>query len=130
MALYLGEANGARVLSVGRGVISQVGDDYQVTLETWPMSPAGPTGDVAFRLMSVRFECVGDYSVGLVPIIDGVAQSEQTFSGSSTGSPIICQAHVAQRGTSGALRFRTITRTGALHVLDMNVSYVVLRESP
>lgn len=129
MTMYLGESEGGRILSVGGGVITQVGDAYQVTLEGWPITPAGPHGDVLYRLVSVVLECVGGYDLTITPIVDGVEQTAQTFNGSDTGR-VICQAHLAVRGTAGSWRVETNSRPGTLTIHDVTMSYVVLRETP
>jgi hypothetical protein len=129
MPLYLGESSGARVLLLGGGVISQIGTDYQLQLETWPASPLGPVGDCAFRLINVAIRCVGGYHLTVTPIVDGVDQTAQTFTGGNTGR-VEVQAHFHNRGTTIAARLTTTSRPGALEILDVSYSFVPLRETP
>lgn len=126
---YVGESGGNRILALGGGLITQVGTSYQVVAETWPVSPAGPAGDVLFRLISVAFECTGGYYVQVTPIVDGVAQAAQVFSGGDTGR-VIVQAYVAVRGTAIAARFETLARYGPVTLLDMSWSGTILRQTP
>lgn len=127
--LYLGQASGAGVLAVGGGVISQVGTNYQMDFTTWPLTPGGPAGDCLFRVVTAVIEATGGYNLGITPIVDGVSQDEQTFSGGTTGR-VECQAFVAVRGASIAARVRTLARVGPVRVQDVTTAHVVLRATP
>ena len=127
--LYLGEYSGARILAYGTG-ISQVGDDYQLDVTTWDVAPAGDVGDCVFRSGDVSFAYTNGYSLGVTPIVDGVSQSEQTFTGSGSGTNGQAQAQFAARGTRIAARVRTLSRTGDIELRDVLVSFAVIRQTP
>ena len=128
MTLYVGESAGARILALG-GASTQVGTDFQMDLTTWDLIPAGEVGDVLFRSIDVSLNVTGGYSIGITPIIDGVNQAEQTFSGGTTGV-VQCQAVVAVRGTRIAARLRTVSRLGAVEVHTIKASFFVVRATP
>jgi hypothetical protein len=126
--LYLCEASGARLLRYGIG-ISQIGTNYQLDVETHDQAPAGPVGDVLFRSIDVAGRATAGYHLGVTPIVDGVSESEQTFSGADVGE-IQCQAFFAKRGTRVAARVRTLSRTGDVEIHDIAESDVVIRSTP
>lgn len=128
MPMYLCESSGARVLAYGSGV-SQLGTEYQMDLETWDEIPAGEAGDCYFRGVNVTIEHDNGFSVGITPVVDGVEQSEQTFTGSGTGITVL-QAHIAVRGARVAVHVRTISRAGSLDVQNVEVAYLPLRAHP
>jgi hypothetical protein len=128
MTLFLTEAAGARIFAVG-DTITQVTGTYQLDVQTWDIMPAGEVGDCLFRTVDVSLHCVGGYSLGVTPIVDGVEQDEQTFSGSDTGI-VQCQAYLATRGTRIAARVRTLARFGDVELHTINCSFVTLRASP
>lgn len=126
--LYLCEAAGARLFAVGDS-IGQVSGNYQLDITTWDIIPAGEVGDCAFRTIDVAMSVTGGYWVGITPIIDGLAQAEQTFSGSDTGI-VQLQAFVAVRGARIAARVRTLARYGDVELYTVKTSFVVLRTTP
>lgn len=128
MALYLCESSGARVFLYGTG-LSQVGTNYQAELTTWDLTPAGDVGDCAFRTVDVAGFCTNGYSIGIVPIVDGVELTEQTFSGSGTG-PFTAQAFIANRGTRIAATIRTVSRAGDVEIRNVSASFIPLRMTP
>lgn len=125
---YLGESAGARVLAYG-DTSTQVGDDYQASVTTWDLIPMGEVGDVLFRSIDVTFVATAGYAVGVTPIVDGIAQTEQTFSGADVGQ-VQVQAFVATRGTRIAATVRTLSRTGDLQNLTIGCSFVPVRRTP
>lgn len=125
---FFGEKTGARVLAYGDAT-TQVGTDFQCELETWDAIPTGEVGDNLFRSIDVSFEAVSGYHIGITPTVDGVALSEQTFSGSDTGE-VECQAFFATRGTRCSALVRTIARSGDLHLHNVAVSHVPIRRTP
>lgn len=132
--LYTGEAGGARVFRYGEGIANATAtvgasSDYQLDVTTWDLVPAGDVGDVVFRSIDASFTCTNGYSVGITPLIDGVAQSEQTFSGAGSGERQ-AQAFFAARGTRIAVRFRTLTRLGDLELHTLSTSHWVVRVNP
>lgn len=129
MPLHLGEYTGGRILTYGTG-ISQVGTDYQFDVTTWDLAPAGDVGDCVFRSVDVAFAYTNGYSIGVTPIVDGVSQAEQEFSGSGSGTNGQAQAQFAARGTRIAARVRTLSRTGDIELRDVLVSFGVIRQTP
>lgn len=128
MSLYLCEAAGARLFLYGTG-ITQVGTNYQGSIETWDLSPTGAVGDCSFRTIDVAGFCANGYNIGITPVVDGVALSEQLFSGAGTG-PFTAQAFLAKRGTRIEARIRTISRAGDVEIRDVSTAYVPLRVVP
>lgn len=132
--LYAGEAAGARIFRDGTGITTigqSVGStsDYQFDLTTWDVAPAGIVGDVVFRSIDVAFTCTNGYNIGITPIIDGVALTEQTFNDAGSGERQ-AQAFFSKRGTRCAARIRTLTREGDLELHDATCTYWVLRATP
>lgn len=132
--LYTGEASGARVFRYGTGITNATqtagsGSDYQLDVTTWDIVPAGDVGDVVFRSIDASFTCTNGYNVGITPIVDGVAQPEQTFNGAGSGEQQ-CQAFFAVRGTRIAARFRTVSRLGDLELHTVSTSHWVIRANP
>lgn len=125
---YLCEANGARILAFGVG-ISQLGDDYQMELETWDDIPVGEAGDAYFRGIDLTIEHTNGYDIGVTPIVDGVAHPEQRFTGAGTGTSVL-QAAIAQRGARIRASARTIARRGDLSIENMQHQFVPLRVVP
>jgi hypothetical protein len=126
--LYLCEAQGARLFAVG-DTIAQVSGSYQLDVTTWDILPAGEMGAVSFRTIDVALNVAGGYSVGITPIIDGVALIEQRFSGPDTGI-VKLQAFVAVRGTRIAARVRTLARFGDVELYTIKTAFIVLRADP
>lgn len=128
MTMYLCESAGARLFAVG-DTITQVNGSYQLDVTTWDITPAGEVGDCVFRTIDVSMAVTGGYSIGITPIVDGVSQPEQTFSGSTTGI-VQCQAYLAVRGARCAARVRTLVRYGEVELHTVKCSYVPIRISP
>jgi hypothetical protein len=126
--LVLCEAAGGRVLQWGTGP-TQVGTEYQLDVITWEDLPLGEVGDVLFRSIDVSFKHTGAFLVGITPIIDGIDQSEQQFSGSGAGITT-CQAFVAVRGSRVAARVRTISRSGDIELENISTASVGIRTNP
>lgn len=125
---YFGEAGGARVLAYGDAT-SQVGTDFQASLETWDQTPAGESGSVLFRSIEVTFAATAGYSLGITPIVDGVSLPEQTFNAPGTGE-FEAQAFFATRGRRCAVSLRTISRTGDLDLHNIQLSHYPIRSTP
>lgn len=125
---YLGERNGGRILAYGDAT-TQVGTDFQASLETWDQVPAGEVGDVLFRSIDVSLNASSGYAIGITPVVDGVELSEQTFSGPDTGE-VQCQAFFATRGTRCSANVRTLSRSGDLDLHNIQLAHVVLRMTP
>ena len=125
---FFGESNGARIFKNGVG-IAQVGDPYQMDLQTWDLVPAGEMGDNTFRSVDVSIRCTNGYHIGVTPIVDDVALPEQFFNGVGTLSAQL-QAFIGQRGTRLSARVRTLLVNGDIEVRDVSASFVVLRLVP
>lgn len=126
--LVLCESAGGRLLEYDYG-ISQIGTEYQLDVLGWPDLPLDIVGDVLFRSIDVSVKHSGAVSLGITPIVDGVDQSEQYFSGSGVGI-LQCQAFVSVRGTRIAARVRTLSRGGAVELEGINTSVVPVRATP
>lgn len=129
MSVYFGERDGARLFRYGTG-ITQPGDDYQAEFETWDWAPGGEMGDVLFRIASFSFAYDNGYHIGLTPVVDGVALAENVFTGTGVSTTGQAQYFFAQRGTRCSLRVRTLSRTGQLKPMNVQLSGVVLRQVP
>lgn len=127
--LYLCEAAGARLFAVGDTIVQVNGGVVNLDVTTWDIIPAGEVGDCAFRTVDAALNVTGGYSVGITPIVDGVPQDEQTFSGSDTGI-VQLQAFIAVRGARIAARVRTLARYGDVELYTIKTSFVVIRSSP
>lgn len=128
MPMYLCESGGARILKFGQGIVN-VGTNYQLDVTTEDDVPYGPVADVAYRSIDVVLVCTAGYHVGVTPILDGVNQSEQTFSGATVGT-VQLQAFFAKRGTRIAARVRTLSRAGDIELQDIAHSHVLIRQTP
>lgn len=137
MALFIGESDGARVIQVGLGVsdVTSGGTtDVLVDLTSHDQYPGGPGGVVIFRGIVVAFRHDAGYHVGVTPIVDGVSQSEQTFSAPApdvtSDGLVTIQAPFSRRGTRVAARVRQLAADGLFEIGDVAALYVVLRTSP
>lgn len=129
MSLYLGEANGARVLLYGVG-LTQVDTNFQPSFETWDTTPAQEMGDVVFRSVGLSFSYTNGYNLGITPIVDGIALPESTFTGAGSGENGQAQVYLKNRGTRIAAIVRTISRTGQLTFRNIQVSTAPIRQWP
>jgi hypothetical protein len=128
VALFLCESSGARVFLANQG-ITQQGTEYQASLSTWDVVPMGEVGDVYFRSIDVSVLVTNGYYIGITPIIDGVAQTEQLFNGSGSGERQL-QAFISSRGTRIAATIRTISRAGSVEIHNVSCSFVPIRRVP
>jgi hypothetical protein len=112
-----------------RGCVNAVGDDFQVDFTTWEQIPAGEVGDCSFRSIDLSLIAESGYAIGITPIVDGIALTEQTFSGATT---VRCSARRSSRCAGrGAVRTgRTLSRSGGLTFHNVALSFVVLRATP
>lgn len=129
MSLFIGEASGARILEVGSGLTS-VGTDHQGDLTTWDTAPAGEMGDCIFRSVGVSFTATNGWSIGVTPYVDGVSLGETAFGGDGATENGQAQVYVKRRGTTIAVRVRTLSRSGELALTNIQVSYQVMRMWP
>ena len=136
MALYLGEADGARVLVTGVGLTdATAASTAPVLFDTivHDLYPAGASGSTVFRGIDVRIRHDAGASLGVTPIIDGVELPEQTFTIAtpSEGEGVdTVRARFARRGTRLAARVRQTAATGAIELIDVAAWLVPLREAP
>lgn len=128
VTLYLCEASGARIIATNTG-LTQTGTEYQADLTTWDLAPMGEVGDVLYRSIDVSGSMTNGYSIAITPIIDGVNQTEQTFSGAGSGE-WTAQCFVAKRGTRIAARIRTLTRAGDIELHNVSCAFVPIRRVP
>ena len=126
--LYLCEAVGARIFAYGTGV-SQVGTNYQASVQTWDARPVGELGTALFRSVNAVIKTVGAWTVGIMPTIDAVDQPEQQFSGAGSGQQT-CEAFLQIRGTRLAATFRTISRASDIELQQLSYTAVPIREFP
>lgn len=138
--VYFGEAAGARILRYGLGV-TQVGDPYNLDVQTWPFRPAGDRGICVFRSADVLVRHTLGYNVTVTPIVDGVAQPASSFnggppSGSATEETVTLKATIGEdgkggkRGNSLAVRVQTTSLLGETEIVDVQSSHAVLRATP
>jgi hypothetical protein len=113
MPTYFGEASGARILQSGVG-LSSVGDDHTGELTTWDEAPAGEMGDCVFRSVGVSFTASNGWALAVTVYVDGVQVKEDTFGGDGATENGQAQVFVKARGTTIAVRARTLTRTGEI----------------
>lgn len=128
VTLFLCEASGARIIATNTG-LTQTGTDFQGDVTTWDLAPMGEVGDVLWRSIDVSGSMSNGMSLGVTPIIDGMSQTEQTFSQSGSGE-WTAQAFVAKRGTRIAARVRTITRSGDIELHNVTCAFVPIRKVP
>lgn len=127
--LYLCEHTGARIIAFGIGN-SQIGDEYQLLLETWDLIPSGEVGDNLFRSVNVALKAGGAFRLGVTPIVDGKDLTEQIFSAAG-GGEITCQALVqSPRGARCAARIRTLSRAGDLEIENVSITFTPIRVFP
>jgi hypothetical protein len=127
--LFLGEKTGARVLAIGTGLHS-VGTDHQGDITTWDLAPAGEMGDCVFRSVGVSFTASNGWSIGVTVYVDGVSLGETAFGGDGATENGQAQVFVKRRGTRIAVRVRTLSRTGAFCLTNVQTSFQVMRMWP
>lgn len=129
MALYLGEATGARVFLYGTG-LSQLDDNYQPSFETWDMTPAQEVGDVVFRSLSLSFGYTNGYNLGVTPVIDGVALPESQFNGAGNSIKGMAQIFLGVRGTRISAQVRVISQLGQYSFYNLQYTATPIRVWP
>ena len=132
--LYFGERAGARILRYGTG-FSQVGDAYQMDVETHARFPAGEFGDMVGRTVDVLVRHTLGYEVDVTPIVDAVVGTAQRFSGGPPSGGSLdetkqLQGYVGKRGNRLAVRVRTTTLSGEIELLDVQMSTATIRTTP
>lgn len=128
MASFLCESAGARVFLANQG-ITQQGTEYQASVTTWDVVPMGEVGDVYFRAIDLSILVTNGYYIGITPIVDGVAQTEQLFNGAGSGERQL-QAFISKRGTRIAATIRTLSRSGDIEIHNIACSFVPIRRVP
>jgi hypothetical protein len=129
MSLFIGEASGARVLAVSSGLHS-VGTDHQGDVTTWDVAPADEMGDCVFRSVGVSFTASNGWSIGVTVYVDGVSLGETAFGGDGATENGQAQVFVKRRGTTIAVRVRTLSRTGTFSISNIQCSYLAMRMWP
>lgn len=137
MALYLGEASGARVLVVGTGAsdaTSASTQDVLADLTTHDLFPAGSGGVCLFRGLVVTLRHTQGYAIGVTPIVDGASLTEQMFSGAApaAGQDGVTRvlAPFARRGVRLGCRLRQSDATGMVEFVNVEALFAVLRSTP
>lgn len=131
--LYLGEGDGGRIIRVTPTATTHVTTASTTPtlsrLETWDLVPAGPSGDVVFRMVIVTVAYDDGYQIRVTPSVDGVALLAQDFSGSGRGTAD-CQAFVARRGARLSVVCEQLARTGSHEWVDVQAAYLPIRVVP
>lgn len=131
--VYAGATNSGRIIRLGAPVLTQITDAGTEAplsdFKTWPYFPAGPSGIVTFRLLSVTLWSSAGYNVRVTPIVDDVELSAQDFSSATTGQVVI-PAWFASRGRSVACRVQELTRLGELKLIDIQIGFRIIRATP
>lgn len=132
-AVYLGEADGGRVIKLGGDALTQITsagtEDVLLDAETWDLVPLGPAGDSVFRMIIVTIQYSNGYAVRVTPTVDGVALAAQDFSGAGAGTTAL-QAWVVARGARCSVRVEQTARTGDFELVNVQAAFVPLREVP
>lgn len=135
MALFLGMFGGSQILRYGVGLTQIVtpfgsGTPYFAAFETWDFLPAQEVGDVVYRSLSLSFGYTNGYSLGITPVVDGVAQMESQFNGVGTSIAGQCQIFIGVRGTRIAAQVRVITQLGQIRFFNLQTTYAAIRTWP
>lgn len=137
--VYFGQADGARILRYGEGnkLVQSDGASvaYKSRIELWDLGPAGPTGDVVFRDVTVKLRHTLGYLVTITPIVDGVAEGPQSFSagppsGSLQEEYVELSAPLAKRGVEIAAIIELDSTYAVQDVVQVQASGVPLRRVP
>ena len=137
--LYIGQADGPRVLRYGEGfkLVQSDGSSvvYKSRLEVWDTGPAGPVGDVVFRSVDVKLRHTLGYLVTITPIVDGVAENSETFSagppaGAQLEEYVELQVPLAKRGTDISAIVELDSAYSTQDVVTVQASGVPLRLVP
>ena len=129
MPMYLAESAGGRILQYGIG-LSSLDTNHQGDVQTWDIAPAGEMGDNVFRSAGVSFVATNGWSLGVTVLVDGVSLGEKTFGGTGATENGQAQVYIKKRGTRIAVRVRTLSRTGAWSLSNIQVSFRSLRQWP
>lgn len=137
MGLFIGEAAGARILRCDTGrtdVTAEGTQDVLLDLECHDNYPGGETADLVFRSCDLAIKHDSGFALMVTPILDGVSQPPQSFSGTAPpagqdggAEP---QAFIAQRGTRLAIHAQQTAATGDVQILDLTTSFVLIRVAP
>lgn len=129
---YAAEADGARILRLGTGltqVTSSGTETVNLVIETQDLLPAGEVGDCTFREINVAGWASNGYAIRVTPIVDGVALTAQSFSGSGEGQ-WTAQAFIAERGTRVRALIETTARTGDVQIDSVSAGHKIIRLTP
>lgn len=137
MSLFLGEAQGARIIRTNVGVTDITADgvaDVLLEVETHDLYPAGETADLIFRSVDLAVRSDQGYSVDVTPVVDGVALGTQSFNApapvAGTDGVAEAQAFIAARGTRLAVQITQTHAAGDVEVLDASAAWQLIRQTP
>lgn len=131
--VYLAEAAGARILRYGVGV-TQVGDPYQLDVQTWDARPFGEAGVALFRTVVVSLRHTNGYSIDVTPFVDGVQLPAKDFSSGAPPSPqteevALLRYYIGRRGTAISVRVKTLSLLGETEIVNIGYTPVLIRVS-
>lgn len=137
MPLLIGESAGARVVQIGLGtadVTASASTPVLLDSLTHDLYAAGPGASIEYAGVLVTLRHTAGYHVGVTPIVDGLALSEQTFQAVAPGpgadGVVAIRAPFRQRGVRCAVRVRQTAADGLIELVDVAAQYYVIRQTP
>lgn len=137
--VYFGQVDGPRILRYGEGHQLVQGDgtlaDYTARLELWALEPMGPVGDIVFRSIDLKLRHTLGYSVTVTPVVDGVADTPQTFSGGPAPGGeqeeyVELQAPITRRGSQVSAIVELDASYTVQDIVTISASGMPLRQVP
>lgn len=135
MPLLVGELAGNRVIRIGAGVSDTTPGGTQPVLalaETHDMYPLDGGGTAVFQQLDVTIKHSAGFKIGVTPIVDGRALSEQVFQGSAPGlnsdGQLTVEAPFRARGARISAIVRSLQAFGSLELGNVQVEFVPVRE--
>ena len=137
MPLFVGEAQGARVIQIGLGTLNVTASETQPVLfdlTTHDAYDGGPGASVEYRGIVVTLRHDAGFHVGVTPIVDGAALTEQFFQATTPAlnwdGVVPVRAPFSQRGVRVAARVRQTQADGVIEVVDVARQFYVIRQAP
>lgn len=137
MPLFVGEAQGARVIQIGLGTLDVTASETQPVLfdlTTHDAYDGGPGASVEYRGIVVTLRHDAGFHVGVTPIVDGAALTEQFFQATTptlnSDGVVPVRAPFSQRGVRVAARVRQTQADGVIEVVDVARQFYVIRQAP